>query len=150
MRFLPVKRDLATLVPLVMVFAGTLLLGAYLGLNQRSEEKAGGIPPCPAGADKDLLSPAAIQCWFMAPHGSWRVLSRVHVHAVLIVEAQAVDPRDAEAIARSFVDAFGKTFLEIVVYVQRESGPRPGLIRRVSWTRRAGFDALEFTGRLDR
>ena len=103
-----------------------------------------GITACPPSAVHDLLSVDALQCWFTAPHGRWRTLSHESHYAVLVVEVEAADIRDAEGIARQFVDAERGTFSEILLYVQREEQADDESIRRVRWTSDVGFESLDF------
>jgi hypothetical protein len=103
-----------------------------------------GITACPVSAAHDLLSVDALQCWFTAPHGRWRTLSHESHYAVLVVEVEAADIRDAEGIARQFVDAERGTFSEILLYVQREARRAGDGIRRVRWTSDLGFESLDF------
>jgi hypothetical protein len=103
-----------------------------------------GVTACPAGAVHDPLSVDALQCWFAAPHGRWRTLSHESHYAVLVVEVEAADIRDADGIARQFVDAERGTFSEILVYVQREARTAGDAIRRVRWTSELGFEGLDF------
>ena len=103
-----------------------------------------GIPACPASALDQLLSPHALQCWLDAPSGRWRILSHESVHGALVVHVEAAQLRDAEAIARRFVDGEGRHSSEILVYVNAE-GPEHPLTRRIRWAPGRGFDVLEFT-----
>jgi hypothetical protein len=103
-----------------------------------------GIRPCPDAADQHLLSADALQCWFDAPHGRWRTLSHESHFAVLVTEIEAADVRDAEHIARRFVEGERERFSEILVYVQRETPADVDLVRRIRWTREDGFEALDF------
>jgi hypothetical protein len=104
-----------------------------------------GIPSCPGGAEKNLLSSEALQCWFNAPHGRWRTLNHQSHLQALVVDVDARDLRDAIEIARSLVkDPFVRPFSEVLVYVARPEG-RDVRIRRVRWTPTTGFDTLDFT-----
>ena len=104
-----------------------------------------GIPPCPIAAQRDLFSSDALQCWFEAPRGRWRRLDHQSHLEALVVFVEARDVRDAESIARRLVeDPVADAYSEILVYVNPE---RPGglsRVRRVRWTRGAGFDTLDF------
>jgi hypothetical protein len=85
----------------------------------------------------------ALQCWFDAPHGRWRILGHESHYDALVMHADAADLRDADDIARRIVDVEQHDFSEILVYV--ESGSSPAVrIRRVQWTRHGGFAAMEF------
>jgi hypothetical protein len=103
-----------------------------------------GIPRCPVGAAADLLSVNALQCWFDAPHGRWRILSHGSHYDLLVVNVEALDLSDADAIARRFAAGEGRTFSEILVYTQPEPSGNSSRIRRVRWTRDTGFEAFEF------
>ena len=104
-----------------------------------------GIRSCPEAALSQLLSPEALQCWFTAPHGRWRTLSHESHYAVLVVNVEAADIRDAEVIGRQFVGAERQTFSEILVYVHPEQRDGDGM-RRVRWTTVGGFETLDFNG----
>jgi hypothetical protein len=109
-----------------------------------------GIRPCPPGAHDQLLSSDALQCWFTAPNGRWRTLSHESHYAVLVVQVEAVDVRDAETIARRFVTSERRTFSEILLYVQRELGTAGDIVRRIRWTIDGGFEALDFNAPIGR
>ena len=102
-----------------------------------------GIPTCPPAAAGDLLSTDALECWFIAPHGRWRVLSHDSHYTELMVQVEAADTHDAELIAQRFVAAERRSFSEILLYVRRESDRTR--VRRVRWTAEAGFQTLDFT-----
>jgi hypothetical protein len=112
--------------------------------RHRVERSDFGIQSCPASAGDHLLSTAALQCWFAAPKGRWRTLSHESHYAVLVVEVEAADIRDADVIARRFVAAERKTFSEILIYVQREQRADSQTVRRVRWTAETGFQSLDF------
>lgn len=112
--------------------------GAPLGVNDH------GVSPCVAGAERDLLSVSALQCWFQARQGRWRIVSSVPTQGVLLVEVEAAEIDDAEEIAERFVASERGQYLEIMVYVQAEWAGPSTRIRRIHWTRRGGFETLEF------
>jgi hypothetical protein len=103
-----------------------------------------GVVSCPAGAAEALLSVDALQCWFAAGHGQWRVLSHESHYDVLVVKVEAFDLRDAEDITRRFVANQGGSFSEIMVYAQPRAQAGPARIRRVRWTRERGSDTFDF------
>lgn len=103
-----------------------------------------GIHPCPVSAADQLLSTDALQCWFAAANGRWRTLSHESHYAVLVVGVEAADMRDAEAIARRFVDSERRTFAEILLYVQNELRTEGDVVRRIRWTADSGFETLDF------
>jgi len=143
--------DPAMLVPGTAVVAGVvvvLLLAAWLPrgpIRSRPDER--GILPCPAGAQQDLLSFRALQCWLPAPNGRWRTISRVSAHGALVVEAEASELSHAEHIAGLFIADGRGRFSEILIYTQPESTSDSTVIRRIRWTPETGFEALEFTAR---
>src|SRR5687768_14413664 len=103
-----------------------------------------GIPECPVAARQRLMTPEALQCWFAAPHGRWRLVSHgTHLEA-LVVDVIADDLRDAEAIARDFVASESAIYTEVLAYVRLAVPASGSAMRRVRWTRSAGYDTLEF------
>ena len=105
-----------------------------------------GIPRCAAGAADDLLAVAALQCWFDATHGRWRIIEHHSLYQELVVDVEATSLGDADDIARRFVTSAGARFSEMLIYVRPES-PRPApRVRRVRWTRAHGFESIEFAG----
>jgi hypothetical protein len=103
-----------------------------------------GVVSCPAGAGEALLSVDALECWFAAEHGQWRVLSHESHYNVLVIKVEAFDLRDAEDITRRFVANQGGSFSEIMVYAQPPAHAGPARIRRVRWTRERGSDTFDF------
>jgi len=104
-----------------------------------------GIPSCPGDVGGRLLSAAALQCWFTAPHGRWRTLNHQSHLEALVVEVEGEDLRDAVAIAQRVVaDPMAGEFSEILVYVARPHG-NESQIRRVRWTRGGRFETLDFS-----
>jgi hypothetical protein len=104
-----------------------------------------GIPNCRDGAERDLLSSEALQCWFSAPHGRWRMLNHQSHLEALVVDVEARDRRDAVAIAQRVVDdSMTDGFSEILIYVAQPIG-RELHIRRVRWIRGHPFETLDFT-----
>jgi hypothetical protein len=111
---------------------------------RRLEPTDYGIPRCSAAASDALLSADALQCWFDASHGRWRILSHVSFQDALVVEIETETLRDASEIAGRFAAGESRTFSEILVYAQTESRKSSAKVRRVRWTRSGGFDVLEF------
>ncbi len=109
-----------------------------------------GIRPCPPGPVDNYLDSEKQQCWLEAPHGRWRTLNHEFHYTVLVVEVEAASLDDGLDIIRRFVNAHEDMFSEILVYVQAESAPATSRIRRVRWTKKNGFETLEFTGALER
>ena len=106
-----------------------------------------GIPRCAAGAGDDLLSVAALQCWFDAAHGRWRIVEHHSLYQELVVDVEAISLSDADDIARRFVMTASHRFTEMLIYVRPE-WPRPApRVRRVRWTRAHGFESIEFGAR---
>ncbi len=63
---------------------------------------------------------------------------------MLVTAIEAADVRDAEHIARRFVEGERERFSEILVYVQRQAPEDTDRVRRIRWTKEAGFEALDF------
>jgi len=114
------------------------------GAARRPPSNDYGVTRCPAAANDDLLSVDALQCWFSARHGRWRTLSHESHFDVLVVEVEALDVRDGEAIARRFAGQKGSEFTEILLYVHPERTVANAQVRRVQWTRDGGFSVLDF------
>jgi hypothetical protein len=114
--------------------------------GRKLEQEASGTPDCRPDAVGDLLSSEALQCWFSGPGGRWRILSHDSHYDVLVVNVEALALRDADHIARDLVAQEGSAFSEILVYAQPPSTTPSPRVRRVQWTRSAGFDVLEFDG----
>lgn len=108
-----------------------------------------GVETCPIGAADALLSVQALQCWFAARHGQWRTLSHQSHFDVLVVQVEALDLRDAEEIARRFVNGEHLTFSEILIYVRTQSRADTAPIRRVRWTREKGCETIDFIAPLE-
>ena len=118
--------------------------------NRRAGRADYGIPRCAASAAGALLSADALQCWFDARHGRWRILSHVSLYDTLVVEIETLSLRDADEIATRFAAGEHGRFSEILVYARPESAGPSSRVRRVRWTRSGGFEALEYlaSGRL--
>jgi hypothetical protein len=116
------------------------------GAARRRPSNDYGVQRCALVAGDDLLSVDALQCWFSARHGRWRTLKRESHFDVLVVEAEALDVRDAEEIARRFARQKQREFTEILVYVHPERPADGAQVRRVQWTRDRGFSVLDFPG----
>jgi len=94
------------------------------------QRETGGITACVAGASNAPLSVEALECWFTAPHGRWRTLSHESHFDVLVVQAEAADLRDAEAIARALAATQRGTLPNLRVCVRPPPrGPPPGMAR---------------------
>ncbi len=103
-----------------------------------------GIPMCSVAAADALLSPDALQCWFAARQGRWRILSHVSLYDALVVQVEAQSLQDADEIARRFTERESGLYSEILVYTHPESRKPSSKVRRVRWTRSNGYDILEF------
>jgi hypothetical protein len=124
--------------------AGCMLSSSCVLPHARAAQDFG-IPPCPAGAEKNLLSADALQCWFTASHGRWRTLNHQSHLEALVVDVEARDVRDGQEIARRIVEGpSASAFTEILVYVARPAR-RELRVRRVRWTVRTGFETLDYT-----
>ncbi len=111
-----------------------------------------GIVDCAAGASRDLLSVDALECWLPAPHGHWRILSHDSHFDVLVVQAEALDLRDATSIANAFAaDQAARrlppseSFSEILIYVRQPAHGGQARTRRVRWTTTAPLEMFDFT-----
>lgn len=129
---------------LVAALTSASVLSVACAVRQARVHEDFGIPSCPDDAIGHLLSAAALQCWFTAPHGRWRTLNHQSHLEALVVEVEAQDVRDAVAIAERVVaDPMATEFSEILVYVAQPSPD--SRIRRVQWTRGGRFETLDFS-----
>ena len=123
-------------------------LGGVIAESNCANRRIGGadygIPRCSASAADALLSADALQCWFDARHGRWRILSHVSLYDTLVVEIETLSLRDADEIATRFAAGERGRFSEILVYARSESAAPSSKVRRVRWTRSGGFEALEY------
>lgn len=131
----------------VRVCAGVLAAGIVLAgcalRNTRVQDY--GIPPCDKGTEEDLLSSAALQCWFSATHGRWRTLGHQSHLAALVVDVEARQVSDAHEIARRFVEnKSASAYSEILVYVRADRSSGGNSVRRVRWTTNGTFETLDF------
>src|SRR5262245_46511678 len=127
-------------IPLALAIAGLAVVSSGCAARQGRAQTDLGIPVCQDHASRALLSSDALQCWFTAPHGRWRMMNHQSHLEALVVEIDARDLRDAEQIAQRVVeDPMVQPFTEILVYVARTEG-RESRIRRVRWRRGLGFD----------
>ena len=73
--------------------AGTIDVGLHTsadaGAGTVDRRADAGRRMCPLGAEKNLRSPDAAQCWFKAAHGGWRVLSRAEHRNTVVYEIGA-------------------------------------------------------------
>lgn len=118
---------------------GLIALGCAARRPPRAEL---GIPACPPSATQ-LLSPEALQCWFTARHGRWRLIDQVQHLEALVVTIGAEDLRDASEIARRLVAGESATFAEILVYASLEPVTERSPVRRVQWTRTGGYGSFD-------
>jgi hypothetical protein len=81
-------------------------------MHQARVHEDSAFPRVRDDATGHLLSAAALQCWFTAPHGRWRTLNHQSHLEALVVEVEAQDVRDAVAIAERVVaDPMATEFL---------------------------------------
>jgi hypothetical protein len=119
------------------------LLAVTACASRRAVRSDLGIPPCEPGAGAQLLEPPALECWFTAAHGRWRLMTQASHLEALVVDVAADDLRDAGEIARRFVAGERHHYSEIIVYAHREPVTLASRVRRVRWTRTAGYEALD-------
>jgi hypothetical protein len=124
------------------VVAMTFESGISPRAHQTRAARATQIHRCPRGTVDNYLLPRWQQCWFDAANGRWRTVNHELHYDVLVVEVKTESLADSDEIAGRFVKRHGERFpLEILIYVQRESD---ATVRRVTWSKRAGFKSLEF------
>ena len=121
-----------------------VVLSSFGCAARRAPRPDYGIPVCPATAADALLSSDALQCWFSAQHGRWRILSHVSLYDALVVQVEVQSLRDADEIARRFIERSSEPFSEVLIYAHDEARKPTSKVRRVRWTRSSGYEALEF------
>jgi hypothetical protein len=132
------KAALLVLTVVAMTFESGISPRAY----QTRAARATQIHRCPRGTVDNYLLPRWQQCWFDAANGRWRTVNHELHYDVLVVEVEATSLADSDEIAGRFVKLHGERFpLEILIYVRQESD---AMVRRVTWSKRAGFKSLEF------
>lgn len=87
--------------------------------------------------------PEALQCWFAARYGRWRLIDQARHLEALVVTVGVEDLRDAPEIARRFVAGEADTFTEILVYASLEPVTKGSPVRRVQWTRTGGYGVFD-------
>lgn len=130
--------------PAGLVALMTLLVAVGACASRRHARNDLGIPSCEPGAGARLLEPPALECWFAASHGRWRLMTQASHLEALVVDVAADDLRDAGEIARRFVAGEHHRYSEIIVYAHRQPVTPASRVRRVRWTSTAGYDALDF------
>jgi hypothetical protein len=133
----------AALTRTLIAVACAIVVPACTALRRRPSNDYG-VQRCPPEAIESPLSVDALQCWFSARNGRWRILKRESHLDVLVVQAEAFDLRDAEEIASRFVARERDAFEEVLVYVHSERPSERGRVRRVQWTREKGLEPLDF------
>jgi hypothetical protein len=90
------------------------------------------------------MATEALQCWFTAQRGRWRLVSHgTHLEA-LVVDVIVDDLGDAPEIARDFVASESAIYSEVLVYARVAVPAHGSAMRRIRWTRAGGYDTLEF------
>jgi hypothetical protein len=105
------------------------------------------IPTCQWQPEEGLLSESALQCWMGSTGGRWRRLKHHSHYDTLVVYVEVFRLADAPAVARQFVQAEKHRYSEIVIYAHPQPYSAAGLVRRMTWTERAGLRTLDFKGR---
>ena len=121
------------------------LLAVTACASRRAARGDLGIPPCVPGARAQLLEPPALECWFKAPHGRWRLMTQASHLEALVLDVAVDDLRDAGEIARLFVAGERHRYSEIIVYAHHQPVTPASRVRRVRWTMTSGYDAIEFS-----
>ena len=105
-----------------------------------SPAPATGDSPTPATGD----SPAA---WPDEPslvNDGWYVRNMATAHGAFVIEVEAEDPEQTEAISRALVEPIKDDYAEILVYINRLGDDSDLPARRVQWTPRDGYVELTY------
>ena len=98
------------------------------------DSQAPGGPPAPAaGPDEPSLV-----------NDGWYVRNMATAHGAFVIEVEAEDPEQTEAISRALVEPIKDDYAEILVYVNRLGDDSDLPARRVQWTPRDGYVELTY------
>lgn len=101
----------------------------------------GGAPaPAPATGD----SPAAAPDGPALVNDGWYVRNMATAHGAFVIEVEAEDPEQTEAISRALVEPIKDDYAEILVYINRLGDDSDLPARRVQWTPRDGYVELTY------
>ena len=98
------------------------------------DSQAPGSPPAPAaGPDEPSLV-----------NDGWYVRNMATAHGAFVIEVEAEDPEQTEAISRALVEPIKAGYAEILVYINRLGDDSDLPARRVQWTPRDGYVELSY------
>ena len=104
------------------------------GTPAPGDSQAPGAPPVPAaGPDEPSLV-----------NDGWYVRNMATAHGAFVIEVEAEDPEQTEAISRALVEPIKDDYAEILVYVNRLGDDSDLPARRVQWTPRDGYVELTY------
>jgi hypothetical protein len=72
-------------------------------------------------------------------NSEWRVVSMATAHGSLVIDVEAVNPADARKIAYSLTEPLVDQYDEVLVHVAQIGDSSGESIRRIQWTRAAGY-----------
>ena len=109
-------------------------------------DAAPGGPPTPSGtpAPGDSPAPAAGPDEPSLVNDGWYVRNMATAHGAFVIEVEAEDPEQTEAISRALVEPIKDDYAEILVYVNRLGDDSDLPARRVQWTPRDGYVELNY------
>lgn len=96
----------------------------------------------PASATGD--SPAAAPDGPALVNDGWYVRNMATAHGAFVIEVEAEDPEQTEAISRALVEPIKDDYAEILVYINRLGDDSDLPARRVQWTPRDGYVELTY------
>ena len=74
----------------------------------------------------------------------WYVRNMATAHGAFVIEVEAEDPAQTEAISRALVEPIKDDYAEILVYINRMGDDSDLPARRVQWTPRDGYVELSY------
>lgn len=105
-------------------------------------------PPTPGGAPAPATggpaTPAAAPDGPSLVNDGWYVRNMATAHGAFVIEVEAEDPEQTEAISRALVEPIKDDYAEILVYINRLGDDSDLPARRVQWTPRDGYVELTY------
>lgn len=100
-------------------------------------------PTAPPPAANPLANPPTRPASSGPDHGYiWWVTDQFSGHWALVVKVETDRPHEALAIARRLIEPLSSSYVEVLVYVYPSGQTTSRALRRVQWTRAAGYVEL--------
>ena len=93
--------------------------------------------PDPLSPENDATEPSLV-------NDGWYVRNMATAHGAFVIEVEAEDPSQTDAIARALIEPIQDDYAEILVYVNRIGDNSDLPARRMQWTPRDGYVELNY------